>query len=138
MEVEEAVESRVTESQRELAKDIVSLSKHHNIEPETLIGWYVGVKNIIAMAALPMNLGEWLVMYAASQLPEPSVEDQPAAPYMNAAGHLPPVDCPLLLEVNGELVRGQRTGFLHNKDREMVYELESGETITGRFPWTYP
>lgn len=59
--------------------------------------------------------------------------------HLNRAEHLPPVDCPLLIEVEpGRLVRAVRTSFIANKDRQMEYRLPDGTTITGRFAWTYP
>lgn len=58
--------------------------------------------------------------------------------HLNNAEHLPPVGCPLLIEVDGELVRAERTGFISEKGRQMEYKREAGEIITGRFRWTYP
>ena len=60
------------------------------------------------------------------------------AVHLNPAGDLPPVDCPLLIKVNGELVEARRTGFIEGKDRQMEYETPTGEIILGRFEWTYP
>lgn len=58
---------------------------------------------------------------------------------LNPASHLPPVACPLLIEVSeGRLVRAERTGFVERKDRLLDYRLETGEMLTGRFRWTYP
>ena len=59
--------------------------------------------------------------------------------HLNAADKLPPVDCPLLIEVmKGYLVLAQRTGIIENKRAAMEYRLVTGETIQGRFRWTYP
>ena len=57
---------------------------------------------------------------------------------LNPEGHLPPVACPLLIEVDGELVRAERTGFVEQKDRQLEYRLDSGRTVIGRYRWTYP
>jgi len=59
--------------------------------------------------------------------------------HMNNPEHLPPVACPLLLELpGGQLVKAERTGFIADRSRNMEYLLESGETISGRLRWTYP
>ena len=68
---------------------------------------------------------------ACGHLSEPAV-------HLNTAGDLPPVDCPLLISVNGELIKARRTGFIEGKDRVMEYELPDGSKISGRFDWTYP
>lgn len=57
---------------------------------------------------------------------------------LNDPNRLPPVRCPLLILVDGELIKAERTSFLENKNREMTYRTEDGETIVGRFAWTYP
>lgn len=51
---------------------------------------------------------------------------------------LPPVDCPLLIEVDGVLLRAERPRFIEDKANDMIYTLTTGETLTGRFRWTYP
>jgi len=58
--------------------------------------------------------------------------------HLNPASELPPVNCPLIIEVDGELVRAERTGFVEQRDRQMEYQLQSGEKIVGRYRWTYP
>lgn len=58
--------------------------------------------------------------------------------HLNPADHLAPVNCPLVIEVDGELVRAERTGFVEQRDRQMEYQLLSGERIVGRYRWTYP
>lgn len=57
--------------------------------------------------------------------------------HLNKSDHLPPVDCPLLIEVDGELIPAVRTAFIANKSGAMVYRVKGGE-LEGRFPWTYP
>jgi len=44
----------------------------------------------------------------------------------------------LIIEVEGELLRAERTGFVEQRDRQMEYQLQSGEKIVGRYRWTYP
>lgn len=56
----------------------------------------------------------------------------------NSADALPPVDTPLLIEVNGVVVLVKRTGFIANKSDDMVYVTPEGRKYYGRFPWTYP
>jgi hypothetical protein len=59
--------------------------------------------------------------------------------HLNTAGDLPPVACPLVIEVPGcGMLRAERTGFVANKGNEMEYRLSDGTTLTGRFRWTYP
>lgn len=129
----------MTEEKKELAENVILIAKHLEVEPAQIIEWYSGMINLLAMGKLPVQLGEWTIAYIAGQLPgEEQLEATPPAPHLNPPDHLPPVDCSLILDVDGELVRGRRTGFIHNKDREMSYELDTGETVTGRFPWTYP
>ena len=62
--------------------------------------------------------------------------EEPA--HLNRPDHLPPVGCPLLIEVGGALVKAHRTGFIADRDRQMEYQLADGTTITGRYRWTYP
>lgn len=57
---------------------------------------------------------------------------------LNPADQLAPVECPLLIEVDGKLVRAMRTSHIESRDREMEYQLAGGEIILGRFRWTYP
>lgn len=57
---------------------------------------------------------------------------------LNHPNRLPPVGCPLLIQVDGELIRAERTSFLENRNREMTYRTPDGEEIVGRFEWTYP
>lgn len=57
---------------------------------------------------------------------------------LNDAGHLPPVRCPLLIEVDGQLIQAYRTSFVEQRDRQMEYRLENGQIIIGRYRWTYP
>lgn len=60
--------------------------------------------------------------------------------YLNPAdaGFLPPVDCPLLIEVDGEILEARRPVFVEQKDGQLTYELSDGSTLQGRFRWTYP
>lgn len=59
--------------------------------------------------------------------------------HLNPAGALPPVNCPLLIELEpGVLVPAERTGFISDRSRDMEYLLASGKVIHGRFAWTYP
>lgn len=58
--------------------------------------------------------------------------------HLNPADQLPPVNCPLLIQVDGELLQAERTSFIASRDRAMVYRLNDGREIEGRFPWTYP
>ncbi len=57
--------------------------------------------------------------------------------HLNPASQLPPVDCPLLISVQGQLLRASRPTFAERKGDDLEYELTGGGMITGRFPWTY-
>lgn len=59
-------------------------------------------------------------------------------PHLNPADLLPPVSCPLLIEVDGAVLRAERTGIIPNKQDGMEYRLDDGALIYGRYPWTYP
>ncbi len=59
-------------------------------------------------------------------------------PHLNPASQLPPVDCPLLISVQGQLLRACRPTFAERKGDDLEYELAGGGVIIGRFPWTYP
>ena len=56
---------------------------------------------------------------------------------LNHPDQLPPVECPLLIQVDGELIPAERTCHVETRDRQMIYATEKGEVI-GRFYWTYP
>jgi hypothetical protein len=56
---------------------------------------------------------------------------------LNHPNTLPPVGCPLVIKVKGELIRAERTAHIEAKSRDMTYRTEAG-VITGRFEWTYP
>lgn len=57
---------------------------------------------------------------------------------LNPADRLPPVACPLMIEVDGNLVKAERTEFVQHRGQDMVYRLADGSTLLGRFRWTYP
>lgn len=59
--------------------------------------------------------------------------------HLNPAGSLPPVDCPLLIELGpGKLVAAVRPSFIPRKSSPMTYRLSDGSMTEGRFRWTYP
>lgn len=59
--------------------------------------------------------------------------------HWNSASVLPPVDCPLVIKLNEEVVAVRRPTFVECKGDALVFIREdSGEKIVGRFPWTYP
>lgn len=58
--------------------------------------------------------------------------------WVNSSCVLPPVNCPLMIEVGSVLIPARRTGFIPRKSDDMEYLLDNGERITGRFRWTYP
>lgn len=59
--------------------------------------------------------------------------------HLNSASSLPPVACPIVIELPGQgLKRAERTGFVAHKDNQMEYALADGSKIIGRYRWTYP
>jgi len=58
--------------------------------------------------------------------------------WLNSSDVLPPVGCPLLIELSDALVPATRTGFIKSKSAEMEYRLANGCLIHGRYRWTYP
>ena len=58
--------------------------------------------------------------------------------WLNSSSNLPPVECPLMIEVGDVLVPATRTGIIPKKSDDMEYRLENGCLIHGRYRWTYP
>lgn len=81
--------------------------------------------------------------------------------FIRADVQLPPVDCPLVIEVPAgtrilhpplpgteveqfvlclvpEMLRVERRSYLQIKDRDMEYWLADGGRVVGRFNWSYP
>lgn len=58
--------------------------------------------------------------------------------WVNSNGVLPPVGCPLMIELSNVLVPATRTGFIAKKTDAMEYRLPNGALIHGRYRWTYP
>lgn len=59
--------------------------------------------------------------------------------HLNPASVLPPVDTPLLIELEpGNLVRAMRPAFVEKRDYALEFRLDNGGTVFGRFRWTYP
>lgn len=58
--------------------------------------------------------------------------------HLNSEYVQPPVDCPLLIEVEGSLVPAIRREWEVSKDAEMRFTLQDGSEISGRYRWTYP
>lgn len=61
--------------------------------------------------------------------------------HLNPDSLLPPVDCPLLIEVApGVFKKALRETYVKRKNKEgsLIFRLEDGTEIEGRFRWTYP
>lgn len=59
--------------------------------------------------------------------------------HLNSAGNLPPVACPLLIEIApGRLVRAERPTAVANRGDDLTYKLTDGNIIHGKLRWTYP
>lgn len=65
--------------------------------------------------------------------------------HLNSPSILPPVDTPLLIEYNGELVRAYRDTYIKRRSNILTYVLNatspsiegSGARVEGRFRWTF-
>lgn len=58
--------------------------------------------------------------------------------HLNSKDVQPPVNCPLLIEVEGKLVRAHRENWELSKESEMEFILPNGDKLVGRYRWTYP
>lgn len=58
--------------------------------------------------------------------------------HLNPSSLLPPDGCWLLIEVDGELIKAKRTGYVKTKLDPLEYVTETGDNLTGHFRWTYP
>ena len=56
----------------------------------------------------------------------------------NRAALLPPVGCPLVIYIDGQIYHAERTNHLTDKAGQMDYQLSGGHVIRGRFEWSYP
>jgi len=88
-----------------------------------------------AAALLTLGMIAWLLGCWFFPHREPK---RPEAYQWNAPEHLPPVRCPLVLNINGDIAYGERISHLSDRRGLMEYELSTGQIITGRFPWSYP
>ena len=65
--------------------------------------------------------------------------------HLNSPSILPPVDTPLLIMYNGELVRAYRDSYIKRKSDTLTYVLNAtspdkggrGAMVEGRFSWTF-
>lgn len=61
------------------------------------------------------------------------------AVHLNSAGDLPPVGCPLLIEIApGRLVAAERPTLVASRGDDLTYRLTDGTVIHGKLRWTYP
>lgn len=58
--------------------------------------------------------------------------------HFNSPERFPPVDCPLLILVRGQVVAVSRRSYLKNRNDQIEYFTSTGRCIVGRFAWTYP
>jgi hypothetical protein len=59
--------------------------------------------------------------------------------HLNNPEHLPPVNCPLMVELpSGQLEKVERTSFISSRSQSLEYRFENGRTAKGRYRWTYP
>ena len=109
----------------------------------------------------PMNLAAELRVQAQGALlssvatvfrEAAAVIERAEGPHFNSPSMLPPVECPLLILVDGdgvlvdgvptrvakEVIRATRHTFVTTKSAEIEYVADDGRVLRGRFPWTYP
>ena len=67
-----------------------------------------------------------------------TVTQQPTVYEWVPPEHLPPVGCPLVICVDGVVLRAERISHLADKAGQMDYDLAGGQVIRGRFEWSYP
>lgn len=70
---------------------------------------------------------------STNRIPVPSQEI-----HFNSKDQLPPVDTPLLVLFDNQVVRARRPNFVERKGADLEFILVDGRTISGRLPWTYP
>lgn len=59
--------------------------------------------------------------------------------HWNRPEHLPPVGCPLVIQVPTlGVLRCERTSHVADRSQELTYQIKPGWTLTGRFMWSYP
>lgn len=57
--------------------------------------------------------------------------------HLNPASLLPPVRTPLLIEMNADLIKVERTAYVSDRSHDLEYVTETGTHITGKYRWTY-
>ena len=57
--------------------------------------------------------------------------------HLNPASVLPPTRTPLLIEVDGELVKVERTTHVSDREHDREYVTKTGAHIAGKYRWTY-
>lgn len=57
--------------------------------------------------------------------------------HLNSKTHTPPVDVPLIIEVDGQLMRAERKHWARSHNDDLEFHTENG-IVRGRFSWTYP
>lgn len=58
--------------------------------------------------------------------------------HLNSKDVLPPTNITLLILVNDVIIKAIRPSLAKRKEDCLEYLTESGETIFGRYKWTYP
>lgn len=57
--------------------------------------------------------------------------------HLNPATRTPPVNTPLIIEVDGQLVLAERREWARSHNDDLRFHT-SGGVIVGRYRWTYP
>lgn len=92
-----------------------------------------------SLLVLALFLTELLVLSIVSRRRRARAIDAEGAHFMPSGWRaLPPVSCPLLIKVDGKVLRATRTSHIERPDGEMNFVTECGRQLVGRFDWTYP
>ena len=92
------------------------------------------------------NLDLILLLQKATRNPDvskPALEDsilRTMNGHWNACGHLPPVNIPLQVLVDGKVVNAIRNEWAQTSEAKLKFlDLDQeGISFTGRYPWRYP
>lgn len=91
------------------------------------------------LLVLVLFLAELLVLAIVSRRRRARAIDSAGMHFMPSSWRaLPPVNCPLLIRVDGVVLRATRTSHIECPNGEMNFVTECGRQLVGRFDWTYP
>lgn len=105
---------------------------------ELIMAWVITVDP--ASVVIGMLLGHGAVA-VTNRIRRPARSERESY-WWNAPEVLPPVGCPLVLnlgpEYDWDIAHGERVSHLSDRGGVMEYRLSTGQIIRGRFAWSYP